>query len=86
MFKACLSVREAQVIQESLDVLRVRYVPAAGFSDADVRSITGALRARVGAVRVILEEVDVIPRAKGGKFRAVVSQLVPAASSKGVLQ
>jgi phenylacetate-CoA ligase len=75
VFKARLSIREAQVIQEHLDVFRVRYVPAEGFSKVDAHSIIAALRARMGAVQVILEEVDAIPRARSGKFRAVVSKV-----------
>jgi phenylacetate-coenzyme A ligase PaaK-like adenylate-forming protein len=75
VFKARLSIREAQVIQERLDVIRVRYVPAEGFGAADTRSIITALQARLGTVQVILEEVDAIPRAASGKFRAVVSKV-----------
>ena len=72
VFKARLAIREAQVIQEHLDVIRVRYVPADGFSETDARSIISGLRARMGTVQVILEEVGAIPRAGAGKFRPVV--------------
>jgi phenylacetate-coenzyme A ligase PaaK-like adenylate-forming protein len=75
VFKSRLAIREAQVIQEHLDVIRVRYVPAEGFSEADAHSIRSALQARMGTVQVILEEVGSIPRAGNGKFRAVVSKL-----------
>jgi phenylacetate-CoA ligase len=75
VFKIRLAIREAQVIQEHLDVIRVRYVPAEGFSEADAHSIRSALQARMGTVQVILEEVGAIPRAGSGKFRAVVSKL-----------
>jgi phenylacetate-CoA ligase len=75
VFKARLAIREAQLIQETLDVVRVRYVPADGFSNADARSIIAGLRARIGSVDVIMEEVDAIPRTGGGKFRAVVSKV-----------
>jgi phenylacetate-CoA ligase len=75
VFKARLAIREAQVIQETLDVVRVRYVPAEGFGNADARSIIAGLRARIGSVDVIMEEVEAIPRTAGGKFRAVISKL-----------
>jgi phenylacetate-CoA ligase len=78
VFKARLSIREAQVIQEHLDVIRVRYVPLEGFSAKDARAIIAGLRARMGTVQVILEEVGSIPRAGGGKFRAVVSKMDPS--------
>jgi phenylacetate-CoA ligase len=75
LFQAGLAIREAQLIQESLDVVRVRYVPADGFGKADTRSIIAGLRERMGRIDVIMEEVDAIPRTAGGKFRAVISKL-----------
>jgi phenylacetate-CoA ligase len=78
-----LSVHEAQIVQEALDVVRIRLVPGAGFGDADGGVITGRLRDRMGDVRVILEQVEAIPRGPNGKFQAVVCQL-PAAQRNGV--
>jgi phenylacetate-CoA ligase len=78
VFKARVAIREAQVIQEAIDVIRVRYVAAEGFNGADARSIIRGLRARLGTVQVILEEVDAIPRTVGGKFRAVISNVEPS--------
>jgi len=75
VFKARLAIREAQVIQEQIGVVRVRYVPADGFGEADARAIITGLRARMGTVEVVLEEVSAIPRTQGGKFRAVVSNV-----------
>jgi phenylacetate-CoA ligase len=75
VFKARVAIREAQLIQESLDAVRVRYVPADGFGNADALSIIAGLRARMGNVDVIMEEVEAIPRTAGGKFRAVVSKV-----------
>jgi phenylacetate-CoA ligase len=75
VFKARVAIREAQVIQEDLEVIRVRYIPADGFSDADARSIVDGLRARIGPVRVLMEPVDAIARTDGGKFRAVISKV-----------
>src|SRR5690606_35944237 len=77
VFKAQLPIREAQIIQEALDRIRVRYVPADGFSEADARSIVERLQQRMGDVEVILEATDAIPRGPNGKFRAVICQLSP---------
>lgn len=77
VFKAHLPIREAQIIQETLDRVRVRYVPADGFGAADARSIVERLQQRMGDVEVILEATDAIPRGPNGKFRAVVCQLPP---------
>ena len=75
VFKAQLPILEAQIIQEALDVVRVCYVPASGFSSASARSITERLQARMGCVNVVLEEVSQIPRGPNGKFRAVVCNI-----------
>lgn len=75
VFKSNLPVREAQIIQESLQHMRVRYVPAPGFTPADGRSIIEELQARMGDVTVILERVDEVPREANGKFRSVICSL-----------
>jgi phenylacetate-CoA ligase len=67
-----LPVQEAQIVQDTVDALRIRYVPAAGFgADAGATMVT-RLRSRMGDVRVDLERVGAIPRGPNGKFRAVV--------------
>ena len=75
VFKANLPVREAQIVQETLDTLRVRYVPAADYSADAGRSMVERLRDRMGAVDVILEQVNDVPRTANGKFQAVVCNL-----------
>jgi phenylacetate-CoA ligase len=74
-FKAHLFIREAQIVQEALDCVRVRYVPAPGFTPEAGRSIIKRLQARIGPVEVILEQVDEVPRTTNGKFRAVICNL-----------
>ena len=78
VFKAGLRMLEAQIIQERLDTIRVRYVPSEGFSPSDGAAVVERLRERMGDVRVVLEPVPAIPRNDNGKFRAVVCRL-PAA-------
>ena len=75
VFKADLPIREAQIIQEALNRVRVRYVPRPGFTPADGRTLVMRLQARLGAVDVVLEELAEVPRTTNGKFRAVVSTL-----------
>ena len=70
-----LPVREAQIIQETVDKLRVRIVPASGFSGQSERSITDRLYARMGKIEIAVERVDAVPRGANGKFRAVISNL-----------
>lgn len=75
VFKAHLPVREAQIIQETLDRVRVRYVPAPEYTDEAGNSITKRLQERMGSVQVILEPVEQLPRTASGKFRAVISKV-----------
>lgn len=75
IFKARLRIQEAQIIQESLDLVRVRFVPAADYDASDGEAIVAGLRDRMGDVAVVLEAVDTLPRSANGKLRAVVNQL-----------
>ncbi len=75
IFKTELSVREAQIIQEAIDKIRLRYVPAQGFTSDAVRVMVDRLRDRMGNIQVVLEQLDEIPRETNGKFRAVICRL-----------
>jgi phenylacetate-CoA ligase len=75
VFKVNLPVREAQIIQESIERIRVLYVPTSDFTSADGRSIIERLRSRMGDVEVSLEKVDSVPRGANGKFRAVICNI-----------
>lgn len=75
VFKADLPIREAQIIQETRQQLRVLYVPTADYSTEDGAALIGRIRDRVGEMDVVLEEVAEVPRTANGKFRAVVSRL-----------
>jgi phenylacetate-CoA ligase len=75
VFKGELPIREAQIIQESVDLIRVLVVAARGFNESHRTALVAALRERIGRVTVEINEVDTIPRGAGGKFRAVISRL-----------
>ncbi|MGH7490149.1 MAG: phenylacetate--CoA ligase family protein, partial [bacterium] len=75
VFKSRLPIYEAQIVQEALDRIRVRYIPVAGFTSADGLSLKERIRERMGPVNVVLDEVTEIPRTANGKFRAVICQL-----------
>lgn len=68
-------VRQAQVIQERLDLFILRVVPAHGFGPDDVEALKANMRVHVGDVEVRVETVPEIPRSASGKFRAVVCNL-----------
>lgn len=81
-----IPVREAQIIQESLDQVRVAYVPGPTFTSATAHEVIERLHERLGDMAVVLEEVRAVPRLASGKLRAVVCKLSPAeqALSTGV--
>lgn len=78
VFKGDLPIREAQITQETLTLIRVRFVPAPGYSSEAGHLLIRELRKRLGAVEVVLEEVAEVPRTANGKFRAVVCNLPTA--------
>jgi phenylacetate-CoA ligase len=74
-----LSVRQSQIVQEQIDLLRVRVAPAVGSStSALAQTIIDRLRERMGNVRVIVDQVDEVPRTANGKLRAVICELSAA--------
>ncbi len=75
VFKGHFRIREAQIVQERLDTVRLRYVPAPGCSERDVREMADQIRSRMDGVRVVAEALDAIPRGANNKFRAVVCQV-----------
>lgn len=75
VFKSRLPIKEAQIVQESLRKVKVRYVPDQGFSPKTQQAIAAQLRARMGEISVGFEELAEIPRGANGKFRAVVCRI-----------
>ena len=78
IFVGLRHVLEGQIIQEKLDLLRVRVVATDGFGPADEvlirRRITGE---RLHGMRVEIERVPELERTDRRKFRAVISLLTP---------
>ena len=69
-------VVEGQVIQETLDLIRVRVVANERFTDYDVRELTRRVASeRLGDLDVVIERVAEIERTTRGKFQAVVNKL-----------
>jgi phenylacetate-CoA ligase len=76
VFKADLPIREAQIIQEEWDLLRVLYVPTGTYADRDGEMLARRIHDRTGDdMRVVLEAVEAVPRTANGKFRAVISRV-----------
>lgn len=69
-------VLEGQIVQESIDNIRVKVVVTDSFNENDILDIRHRVHQRLGpSVRVAVEPVANIPRTKAGKFQAVVSRI-----------
>jgi phenylacetate-CoA ligase len=76
VFTELAGVREAQVIQEARDRLRIKVVPSPAYSSATADEIVSRVHARLtSAMHVIVEPVDEIERTAAGKFKAVVNAM-----------
>lgn len=75
VFKGDLPIREAQIIQKSLNRLVIKYTAEAEINQASSRELSNRLRDRLGDVEVVLERVTEIQRTNRGKFRAVICEL-----------
>jgi len=75
LFKGDLPIQEAQIVQEELNRLRVRYVPGPDFRPHHESVITQRLQERMGMVKVEMESLNAIPRGPNGKFQAVICNL-----------
>ncbi len=75
VFKNDLPVIEAQIVQNSLKELVVKYVPAENFDQKNLEDLADRLRERMGDMEVRFENLPQIPRTNRGKFRAVVCNL-----------
>ncbi|WP_291323121.1 hypothetical protein [Desulfonatronospira sp.] len=75
-FKPLDAVQESQIIQEKIDLLRIKIVPREDYTEKDSAHLIAALSQRVGlSMRIELEFVENIPRTKAGKFRWVISKV-----------
>ncbi len=72
-----LPIVESQVIQEDAEYLRVLVLPASNFDDGVSAEMVARLRQKVGDMKIVVELVDKIPRGPNGKFKPVISRVVP---------
>ena len=75
VFKGGLAIREAQIIQETLNCVRLRFVPDTQYRAEHGEAMIKRIQERMGNVQVVLEPVNEIPRTTNGKFRAVICNL-----------
>ena len=76
VFKELPEVREAQLVQEARDRVRIRLVTSSAFTPAHAERIAANFRERAGnEIKIEFEMLDQIPRLPNGKFRFVVSKV-----------
>jgi phenylacetate-CoA ligase len=74
VFNNLETVRQAQVIQETLDRIHIKVV-SDKLSIKDKNLIMARLISQLGKMNITIEEVDEIQLNKNGKFQAVISKL-----------
>ena len=75
IFNGLNSIKQAQLIQESLDDILIKIVSV--YSDENEKIIMKArVQSQLGNVNVTIEEVENISQTANGKFKAVISKLI----------
>jgi hypothetical protein len=70
------TIKEAQIIQEKLDLITILLVKTHKYTNKDGEYIIKELGKRMGpGMNYVVKFVDSIPRTLNGKFRAVVCKL-----------
>jgi phenylacetate-CoA ligase len=69
-------IKQYQVIQEKIDLFRIRIVRALSFEEKNLDPMLNTMREKFGeGTSIKIEYVDSIPFTKGGKYKLVVSEL-----------
>jgi phenylacetate-CoA ligase len=75
IFNGLVSVKNAQVIQESYDEMKIKIVPDFRLNIADEKTIRQRIESQLGNINIFIEEVNEIPLNNNGKYRAVISKV-----------
>jgi len=81
VIQICPGIKQLQVIQETIDLFRVRYVAGPAFSDDDLIHLRQKLGAFIGgATKWTFERVNEIERERSGKTRFCISRVTRPAT------
>lgn len=76
VFRVAEGIADCQIVQESLDLVRLRAVLHESRTERDLAPVVAALQERLGEqVSISIELVSELPRTLAGKFRPVISAL-----------
>jgi len=78
VFKGISDIKEAQVVQDSLEQFTVYVVPSAAFGQESIDTIRQNMYSHVGNLHINVKCINAIPRNSSGKFQAVVCKLSQA--------
>lgn len=75
VFKKDFNIKEAQIIQNTLDDFTIKIVPTEQYCERNETELAESLIERVGNCNIKFEQVNTIPRTNTGKFKAVISHV-----------
>ena len=76
VLQVCPGLKKTQVIQETMDDIRIRYVPGSGFDPSQLEMLTAKLRKFFPEqVNLTFEQVADIERERSGKTRFCISRV-----------
>jgi phenylacetate-CoA ligase len=75
IFNGLISVKNAQLIQESFDEMKIKIVPDVKFNMEDEKTIRNRIESQLGNINIFIEEVNEIPLNNNGKYQAVISKV-----------
>jgi hypothetical protein len=75
MFNGLHSVKQAQVIQESIDDLVIKIVADEKLDKKEEQLMRERIISQLGDINIYFDCVDAIPLNKNGKFQAVISKV-----------
>jgi len=71
-----LDISQGQIIQESIDLIKINVIPSYGFGQSEIEIIKDRMHKRVGnEVKIDIKLVKNIKCGANGKFRPVISQI-----------
>lgn len=73
IFVGLKTVKMSQVIQHSLDELILKIVPDGRLDTAEKQLMIQRVQSQLGNIRVVVEEVEDLPKTGNGKIKAVIS-------------
>jgi phenylacetate-CoA ligase len=69
------SIEEGQIIQHTVTEFEIKVVLSKPLTNEETQTIHKRMESQLGTIKLSINQVDYIPRAKSGKFKAVISHV-----------